>query len=163
MDIKQLLTILQDEAGLYEQMLELCREETKVLVAGNVMRLDEIVQLQSRLIAQLGKAEMERAQCIGIIADELGMKADEVNISALIKRVSEPQALDLKRMQSRLSGMLAEFKKINELNSQLIKNSIDFIDYTLAVLLDICQGPAYDAEGKIKGAQHESAVLDQRV
>ncbi|MDI3508560.1 MAG: hypothetical protein PWP55_752, partial [Clostridiales bacterium] len=62
-----------------------------------------------------------------------------------------------------LSAVLAEFKDLNEMNSQLIRNSIDFIDYTLGLLLDVAEEINYDAGGKTHKVQINPAMLDQKV
>ncbi|MDK2903478.1 MAG: hypothetical protein PWQ93_1397 [Clostridiales bacterium] len=163
MDIKQLVSILQGETEIYDQMLELCREETKVLVAGNVKRLDEIVKIQTDLIKQVGIYEMQRVECVNCIADELHLESDKITVSTLAERLDDHESLELKSIQEHLSAVLAEFRDLNEMNSQLIKNSIDFIDYTLGLLLDVAEEINYDAEGKTHKTQINPAILDQKV
>ncbi|MBZ4665782.1 flagellar protein FlgN [Mahella sp.] len=163
MNIKQLVSILQGENEIYDQMLELCREEAKVLVAGNVKRLDEIVEIQTDLIKQVGIYEMQRVECVNRIADELHMEADKITVSTLTERLDGHESVELKSIQEHLSAVLAEFRDLNEMNSQLIKNSIDFIDYTLGLLLDVAEEINYDAGGKTHKVQINPAILDQKV
>lgn len=163
MDIKQLISILQGETQVYDQMLELCREETKTLIAGNVARLDEIVKIQTNLIKQVGIYEMQRVECVSRIADELHLEADKITVSTLTEKLDEHDASALKLIEKHLSAVLAEFKDLNEMNSQLIRNSIDFIDYTLGLLLDVAEEINYDAEGKTHKVQINPAMLDQKV
>jgi len=56
-----------------------------------------------------------------------------MTISELEKHVDEKQAEKLREYKKHMTSIIEEIKNINEVNSRLIKNSIDFIDFSINI------------------------------
>jgi len=73
-----------------------------------------------------------------------------MTISELEKHVDEKQAEKLREYKKHMTSIIEEIKNINEVNSRLIKNSIDFIDFSINILTSAnLGGNNYSKEGQI--------------
>jgi len=162
MNIKDIIALLEQEAELYEEILQLNQQETKALVKGDVKRLDEIVKVQADLIRKVGICEEKRVESICGLAEEMNIEADKLNLSALLRLANSEDSLALRKIQDRFDAITKGFKETNEINSQLIKSSMDFIDYTLSVLLEPSDEVGYSIDGKSQKMPINPTIMDQK-
>jgi len=132
--IDKLIEVLNKETSVYEGILKLSRQKTDVIIAGKVSELEGITRAEQSVIVTLGKLEDEREKLVGQIAAQLGMKASDVKMSGLIKKVPQEQAEKLKKCYDTLPKMFSDLQDANAVNSKLIRNSLDYIDFSINVL-----------------------------
>ncbi len=144
--IKKLIEILNKEAKVYEGILKLSKEKTDVIVNGKVTELEGITRVEQSMILQLGKLEEEREKLVDLISSQLEIKADDITISELEKMLPKEQAKELKDCQKKMTGIFNDLRNANDMNSKLIKNSLDYIDFSVNVLTNA--GSSGDIYGK---------------
>ncbi len=144
--IKKLIDILNKEAAIYEGILKLSKEKTDVIVKGKVTELEGITRAEQAMILQLGKLEEERETLVGELAGQLGKKPEEITVSELEKVLPEDQSKELKECSSKMTGLINEVRDTNGVNSRLIRNSLDYIDFSINILSSA--GSAGDIYGK---------------
>lgn len=132
--LNALLDVLNEEANVYEKILQLSRDKTNIVVEGKVAELEKITKAEQTLVAKMGKLEILRESCVGDLAEQLNIKSSELTISELSKHLNEENAKKLIEYKNRMENILTELKKVNEANSKLIKNSLDYIDFSLNIL-----------------------------
>lgn len=132
--IGTLIDILKKEADLYEGVLKLSKSKTDVIVEGKVSGLEGITSIEQSMIMKLGKLEEEREKTVEQIALQLHVKASDITITNLEKRFSDEQAEKLKDCRNTLAKLVNELSTANELNSKLIRNSLDYIDFSINIL-----------------------------
>ena len=138
--INELINILEQEARVYEAVFKLSKNKTSVIVEGKVSELENMVKLEQSLVIQIGRLENLRESVAGALAEKLGMKNTELTLSELAKHLKGEQGNKLTEVQSRISGTLDELKGSNELNSRLIKNSLDFINFSINMIASVDTG-----------------------
>ncbi len=147
--IKKLKDILDREASIYEAILKLSRDKTDVIVNGKVTELEGITRVEQSMIIQLGKLEEEREKLVDEISVQLGRKADDITISELEKVLPEEQAKELKDCQDKMTDIFNDLRHANEMNSKLIKNSLDYIDFSVNILTNAgSSGDIYEKSGR---------------
>jgi hypothetical protein len=135
--IDRLIELLNKETALYEEILKLSKNKTDVIIQGKINELESITRLEQMLILQIGKLEEEREKLVDAIAAQIGMKPSEVTLSGLEKLFPKERAEKLKTCHSRLPGVVRELGEANGLNSKLIKNSLDYIDFSINILTSV--------------------------
>ncbi len=132
--IDKLIEVLNKETSVYEGILKLSRQKTDVIIAGRVSELEGITRAEQSVIVTLGKLEEEREKLVEQVATQLGMKASDVKLSNLIKLLPKEQAEKLKKCHNTLPRVFNDIQDANGVNSKLIRNSLDYIDFSINVL-----------------------------
>ncbi len=144
--IKKLIDLLNKESAIYEGILKLSKEKTDVIVKGRVTELEGITRAEQAMILQLGKLEEEREALVGVLAEQLGIKPEDITVSELEKILPKEQSKELKECGNKMTGLMNNLRDSNGMNSKLIRNSLDYIDFSVNVLSNA--GSSGDLYGK---------------
>ena len=98
------------------------------------------------MILQLAKLEENREKLVEKISEELGIDADDITVTELEKVLPKDQSKELAGCRERMTGIFRDLKSSSDLNSKLIKNSLDYIDFSVNILSNA--GSSGDLYGK---------------
>lgn len=143
---ESLLEALTGEAGALARLVECCRAERDLLVAGDVPGLNENLARQRSLLEDLGQSEMERREALlewapdapppGLGED--GQKSYPTGPSMSLRRVialAPPEtAARLEEIRNSLIGAGEELRSLARSNYFLAMRGMEFIDATAQVI-----------------------------
>ena len=135
--VESLIQVLEQEAKSYEYVLMLSKQKTDVIIKNKVTELENIVKTEHSLTIKLGKLEAMRENYIMNIAEFIKKDASNITISELIKYIEFKLAKRLKSIQEKIMSIIKELKKVNELNKELIKNSLDYLNFSLNLITTV--------------------------
>ena len=138
--VNRIIEVLTKETLLYEEMLALSKNKTDIIVNGKVSELESITKLEQTMILKLSKLEDDREELADKLAVDLGLKPAEITLGGLISRLPEKLANELEGCCKKLPAILNKLKESNSLNSRLIKNSLDYINFSINILSSV--GPS---------------------
>jgi flagellar biosynthesis/type III secretory pathway chaperone len=141
----KLIDVLNKETAMYEEILKLSKNKTNIIVEGKVNELESLTKLEQSIILKLGILENEREKLLEGLAAQLGIKASDITLSGLEKMLSGEQKEKMTECRQKLPKLLKDLNDANVLNSKLIKNSIDYIDFSINLLTNA--GPAGNTYG----------------
>jgi len=123
---------LQEMSSAYERLLQLGREKKVVLIKGNVNQLNTIMQEENKLVKRVQVLEEERIDLVRKLYQAKGIIMEETTLSKVIEIVSSQEEKDkLRLLQEKLFKLLSELKKVNDLNQQLIEQSLEYIQHSI--------------------------------
>ncbi|KNY28629.1 FlgN family protein [Pseudobacteroides cellulosolvens ATCC 35603 = DSM 2933] len=131
MIFNELINVLDQEFNIYSDIYKISKEKTTVIVEGKVDELEKMVQAEQKLIIKVTQIENQREIITYKISKALQMKLDEITLSALIDNAEGPVKDKLKERQQGLKKLVSKLVELNDLNSRLIKNSLDYIDFSI--------------------------------
>lgn len=138
MDVESIIATLEQQADVYEQLLALAKEKTPYLVHNKVDALNEVIQKERKLLKTAEELEQQRMRLSGQYFTSLGiLRYKGGKISEMIRTVTSPQ--DKKRLtelHASLSISLDQLQKVNQLNQQLVEQSLKFINYSVDLLVE---------------------------
>ncbi|HHZ16943.1 MAG TPA: flagellar protein FlgN [Peptococcaceae bacterium] len=146
--INRLTEILSEQKKLYERLLELSRQKQKHLIKNNLGALEEIVAQEEGLVLQVSKLEEGRVACFSCLAGEYGLNA-ESTLLEFLQHVAEHHRAQLKKLHEDLSGVLLDLRQLNQENTALLEQSLQFVNFTMDVLSQQSK-PLYNADHEIK-------------
>lgn len=146
--LDKLTDVLDKEVNVYEGILKLSRQKTDALVAGKVSELEGITRLEQSAIITLSKLEEEREKLVEKAAKQLELEPSDVTLSSFTRVMPKEQAEKLKKYNDVLPKLFNEIRESNELNSKLIKNSLDYIDFSINVLTSAGAMGNYSSSGQ---------------
>ncbi|MCR4435073.1 MAG: flagellar protein FlgN [Clostridiales bacterium] len=155
--IGELIGVLGQEARVYESLLKMSKDKTRIIVEGKVGELENMVKLEQSLVLQVGRLEAMREEIVEKCSKQTGDDISNLTITELQKYVDEEDAQKLKNAQEHMAGILDGLKSANELNARLIKNSLDFINFSINMFAGISTGNNnYGSTGQASGTEKRS-------
>jgi flagellar biosynthesis/type III secretory pathway chaperone len=144
MAIQRLIDILNQLDDVHQSMLVSGQTKKEAIIKDDINALIQIMNQESRMMKQITSLEEERVAACQAFLREKGIKsALNLNITELARLVFDPEKkAALQQAQSALSMTLEKLKRVNDLNQQLLAQSLTFIDYSLNLFGG---GPEYEA------------------
>lgn len=161
--VNSLIEVLNNEAALYKGILKIAKNKTDVIIGGKVSELENIVKLEQYIILQLSKLEEEREELVDKLSVQLSVDASDITLSSLEKLLPKEQAERLESCHKMLPEIVRDLDQANVLNSKLIKNSLDYIDFSINVLMNAgSAGSTYGNSGQSNDLKKRN-LLDMKL
>ncbi|MEC0267587.1 MULTISPECIES: flagellar protein FlgN [Paenibacillus] len=139
MSIQLLMETMSKLQEAHEALLVLAREKPRVLVKNDVEQLNNIVNKESRWIRGIQELNLERIQHIGSYLISRGYNPNpKITVADLVKIIFKAEEKQLlMQAQQKLVETMKTLKAENEINQQLIEQSLSFINYTVDLVLGV--------------------------
>lgn len=98
------MDVLSEEEVIYRDLIKLSEEKTPAIIAGNIEKLNEIVEKEQPFIERITGLEKKREEVSNDIAVVLNMDVKTLNIKSMIKM---------------LKGQPNEQKKLSDIHDRL--------------------------------------------
>lgn len=152
---------LQKQLAIYTELRDSAQKKQEALVKNQIKELDALVTREEMLIIEAGKLEVERNSLIEKIALELKIPIDEVNLSKLI--INKPIMV---KTQDELLTLVKDIQEIHSLNSELLKQAIMIVEFSLNLLTEQNEKTYTREMNKVeKGKQkiNKAFILDKSI
>jgi flagellar biosynthesis/type III secretory pathway chaperone len=161
--INELTSVLEQEAKLYNELLAISKNKTPVLVEGKVTELENIVKVEQSLVLQMSKLEDQRENLIGKISEAAAVKPEELTVTELIRHVDREQGEKLEAAKNDILNATAELGNANQLNIRLINNSLDFINFSMNLIVSPGSEDNNYNVGAEKSRKKTKSLLDLKI
>ncbi|MCT4543236.1 MAG: flagellar protein FlgN [Vallitalea sp.] len=157
--IDELITTLEQEKEWYIKLTNISQEKTDVIIKGDITALNELLINEQEMVSIVIGLEKTRETIIKDIAIVTNLNDDELTISKLANLLSNQKKENDKLIALRndIKDAVGNLKVINDRNKILIKESLDYIDFTMNAIQSSSslpnsnyqsKGNIYEAEGK---------------
>ncbi|MGM1049191.1 flagellar protein FlgN [Paenibacillus sp. N3/727] len=136
MTVQVLIDSLQRLEMVYNDMLAVADDKKQAIMKNDVDTVVQLLNRESKGMKMIEKLERDRVESAYAFLQSRGVKSQlELTLTELARLVFDPEEKEkLLDVQSRLSRTLHELKEKNDLNQQLLVQSLDFIDFSLDML-----------------------------
>ena len=159
--LKDLVTLLRSELELYKNLLLVAKKKKPALIEGKLADIEELTKTEQILLLKVGKVEEGRQSLHLQLANHFSMPVEQLTISKLIEIIEEPWASAINGVQEDFILTLEELKVINQSNSGLIKQSLDYIEFSFNLLTGTEAEATYPNKGGKKG--HGAKLFDKKI
>ncbi len=141
--IEELIETLNKENKEYETLLELSKRKAAVIVARDIPALEKITDDEQIVVSTIGNLDNKRAQVTRDIADVINKDVETLKLTALADLLkSQPEERDrLNTLIDGLSTTVGQVHRINEQNAELIKHSIEMVEFDLQMVKAMSEAP----------------------
>lgn len=160
---ERLDAILTEMLELYRALLALSRQKRDMLVKVQVQDIEAVTKREETLILQIGKLEGLREQLVAEIAKTSQLAPESLNLAKIRELVDEATANRFVWIDKEFDEVLKELTPLNKLNTELIQQSLGFINYNLNLLTQSQVGPTYAAKGQNTQASTPRVLVDRKV
>lgn len=160
--IDELINTLKLENTEYEELLKLSKEKTPIIIKGDVTLLNEIVAKEQIHTDSLATLESKRTQVVLDIATVLNKDVNTLTIKeiiGLLKGQDEVQKT-LSEAHDKLKMTLNDMVVINDINKQLIEESLELIDFNINLINSYNQFP--ETANYTKNAYNAGTISNSR-
>ncbi len=141
--IENLITELNEEYAVYEQLLTASMEKTTAIVSNSLERLRATTDKEQLLVDTITGLESTRKQTMKNIAQVLGAKESELRIIDVCEMLkNQPEFYDpLIEIDQKLGRLAKKLRDINTHNQNLIKEALSMIEYNINLIQNLDRAP----------------------
>ena len=152
---KDILQILQEEKAAYTRLVAFSQEKRKAIVANDADALDKVVQGEKAVLGEIEEAEQKRLKNTASWAAKLTLPPHEVTVSLIAAHIDGGEGELLLSLQEEFLEILTEQMKQNEINRELLKSKLEYLNSMIKTLTQEVQltntygkdGGTVDAQG----------------
>ena len=141
--IENLITILEQESSEYEKLLGLSMKKTPVIVAGDLVNLQQITDEEQIVVGKINHLDGKRGEVIKDIANVMNKDVDTLKLVNLIEMLeSRPQeSKRLAAVHDKLKEVVGNMKRVNEHNRELIANAMELVEFDMNMIQAMKSAP----------------------
>jgi len=144
--MKQMIEILKKELEIYKEILKISEDKTDIIVEDKVDLLKPMVEREETLVSEYISLEKQRIAIIKEFAESQGIN-EVLKINDLCKYFPD-DAEEMKSLKDEILDITKKIKVKNALNQELIKNSLDYINFSVGLMAGTNTGTGtYGREG----------------
>jgi flagellar biosynthesis/type III secretory pathway chaperone len=160
-EINELTKVLKKQLHLYEKLDELCQQEEKAVIEGNLKKLEETVREEEKIFVQMRVWERLRITLIKILKEKLSL-SEKITFSELVKRLEEfSSSSQLEDLQKKIISKIEGINQINQRNISLLEYSIKLIDEYFHRLTGTKSASTYTSRGKTRIKEQTRKLLNR--
>lgn len=130
--IMDLIQVLEEETGCYELLREMADNKKDVIIKGDLPSLQDMTQHEQEMAGQLLRLEKKRIALIGDIATVTNHDEEAMTVSQLIELLNgQPEQHKLRDVSQKLIDTVRPLQEANKTNEVLLKQSLEFVDFTM--------------------------------
>ena len=134
--MEDLLNTLEQENAEYEQLLALSLKKTPVIVSADLEQLQQITDEEQLIVSRINKLDKVRNECMTQIAGVIHKDVNELTLAMVVdifKRRPEEHK-KLAEIFDKLKDTIAQMKRANEQNRQLLQSSLELVQFDMNML-----------------------------
>ena len=141
--IDELISILTEENKEYQDLVILSHEKTNVIVKGDIDYLKQITEVEQNFIARITKLEKKRTEVVKDIGTVLCKDPEELTVKVIIDLLKgqDDARTRLASVYDELRITLKNMTTVNELNKNLVNQSLELVQFDLNLLQNAYQEP----------------------
>ena len=157
--MEELLDTLEKEHVEYETLLELSERKTPVIIKGNIAALEKITDEEQIVVNRISHLDSRRETVTKDIANVINKDVETLKLSTLIELLaSQPnEQRRLSELHDRLQKTVGMIRRLNEQNQELIRQSLEMVEFDLNVVRAMKQAP--ETANYDKGAVNTGGML----
>ncbi len=131
----QLCNNLEKILKLQKSLHQIALKKTEILKADNIEALGELLKDELKHIKAIEVVNNEREQIQHELANEISLSPEHLTISELLSSDGIEEKEKLRSLQEQLIEQMKIIKEINELNQDMLQQSLNFVNLNLDLLL----------------------------
>ncbi|MED4586197.1 flagellar protein FlgN [Brevibacillus choshinensis] len=136
-DLSTLYELLDNLIRLHQALYTLAVQKKEILIKGKMDELIAVTRQEQKIIKGIDAVEQTRLQLVKQISVEKNVPLTEGSLSELIRLSTNAQEkVCLSTYRNELIRIVSELRDANELNQQLLEQSLSFVNLQLDMLMD---------------------------
>jgi uncharacterized protein YicC (UPF0701 family) len=142
---------------LHKSLFELAERKTEILKGNDIAELNSLLKEEQRHIYAIQQMEEQRKNATAKM-----VQSSDQALSALIAAVNDEERTMIVDLKERLTEVIEKLKRQNDLNQQLIQQSLQFVHLSLDMILPQPEVYNYGRRDTEDGEQSVRALFDSK-
>lgn len=134
MSAQAIIQTLNDLTLHYKNLNQIAKEKTEIIKSNDIKVLQQMIKEESKNIRTIRKLEGNLLKEARVFLQKKGASIDDPTISKVIEMADDCEKGSLLQGKQELEHELFELKKRNDLNQQLLEQSLLFVEMSLDLL-----------------------------
>ncbi len=161
--LDSLLTVLEQEGEVYEELQAILIEKQNVLARPTLERIFDNNGKMETCVLKGKMLEEVRSNIVKKIAQHLQREVRDINITTLISQADEKRAAALKARQKTLVFLIESIKEADGKNRQLLNYSLDYVKNSVNFINNLLStGADYANSGRLKIKNRNGKILNRK-
>ena len=160
MTVQLIMEKMDGLAKAHMDLLKLSKEKTEAIKQSNLKPFAVIVAKEQKLIQLIDGLEEERGELVRTYLG--GSEGSEGTLADCLEKASSYDRKMLSDSGKRLLGLVEELRGQNELNRQLIQQSLQFINMNMALLLPEEDTYTYERPEQAGESRQSRSLFDSK-
>jgi|SRR5699024_114167 len=149
---------------LHEELLTISEDKTEAIKVSDNESLVKWLTKERQVMQKIEEYEAVREQLVNHFFEEKGINSDEKTITELLSVLNdEGDKTKLEGMVARLLELIVSIQESEQLNSQLLQQSMQFVQLSLEMIQPQAQNISYGEQAERKAAGQKRSVFDSKV
>lgn len=135
MSVQTIIETLTELVEIHEKLIKLSKQKTEIIKEGSIEKLQSILSKERKCVQALEKAEVSRQEQVEIWCNERELAQGNVTITEILELLSgQAEAVSLENETIRLTNIITKLKQQEQLNQELIIQSMQFVQLSLDMM-----------------------------
>ena len=141
--MEELLDTLEKENVEYETLLGLSERKTQIIIKGNIAALEQITDEEQIVVNRISHLDSKRENVTKDIANVINKDVETLKLSTLIEllKTQPKEQKRLMEIHDKLQNTVGNVRRLNEQNEELIKHSLEMVEFDLNMVRAMRQAP----------------------
>lgn len=132
--LEVLLDTINEEIKIYDELLAIGKEKKNIIIKNQVEVLKQMNTVEISLTNKLKKLSKKRLESFEDIKMVLGLTGQATLSNIAQKLKDEKEKTELLKARDKLKEISIELGEVNQINRNLIGNSLDYIDFSINLI-----------------------------
>lgn len=157
--MENIIDVLEKEEAEYRTLISMSQEKTPIIIKGDLDGLARITDREQEVVGRIQKLEKMRLQIMEDIANVTNRKAEDLKLADLIQMMATrpTEKEKLTSVHDKLKETLANMAKVNDQNRELLKNSLEMVEFEMNLLQSMRRAP--ETADYNKGAYNTGNIM----
>ncbi|ADH98546.1 flagellar protein FlgN [Salisediminibacterium selenitireducens] len=129
--VHDLINVMKAMVSMHKKLNDLAIDKQNTVKKGDIKALERVMKEEAPIVQQLRKLENTRMHLIDRWQDEKGLVKEAVTMDQLLPLFPEKERTELEDWSVKLIEEMIRLKEQNDLNEQLLEDSLRFVNVTL--------------------------------
>lgn len=157
--MEDLISVLEEENSEYEKLSALSMKKTPVIISANLEELQKITDEEQDIVSRIHNLDRKREETMKDIANVINRDVKELKLGVLVDLL-HARPMEQKRLaiiHDKLKDTISQMVRTNEQNDELIKSSLEMVQFNMNLLQAIKTAP--ESANYTKGAYNSGDVI----
>ena len=156
--IDELITVLMEETKIYEDLVPIAEQKTKIIIENDLQKLQAITEREQVLVDSVTALEHKRTGVITNIGYIVGKPAAQIRVKDIINFLNNQpkEQKELSILHDRLKHSIQQLMEINNRNKSLIQQSLEMIEFNMNFIQSTRMSPGNN--NYTKGAMSQDGL-----
>lgn len=131
--IEELIITLKQEHELYEKLIPIAEDKTKIIIKNDLESLQKITEKEQSAVEEVNSLEKKREEIVTNVGTVISRDPSTLNIQTIIKLLeTQPkEQQELSIIHDNLKKTIHRLMEINNHNKSLIEQSLEMIEFNM--------------------------------